>query len=432
MTLVIGVFCARADVGLPNPFSPRDLHISTLPNGTRLVVREDHSLPLVAMEVVVRSGSAAEADTHGKVHYLEHLLFQGTKHYPGALEPQETLEAAGGISNAVTSRDTLRVQGVIPAAQTALLVRVLADVTLAPTLSRQSFAQERAIICAEIQRQLDDPLTTALARAYFLSYRAHPYQNPPVGTITDVLSLTVDDVRAFHARWFVPGNISVVLVGDVSAAEAGALVAKYFGAAPKASPPALPAGENTPTLHTARLHVPQAGDATTQVLALATAPSNSFTAMVAHDVLLTLLAEGNDALLPSWWAQRRVGVQSFGGEFVSSRSPGRMLLWAVTPPAMAGPARDATTALLKQIAGGNVDRATVALAQQRLAMSFLLDNETYSQQAATLAFYEGIGGAQLASRYMPAVQTLTFEQFCAAVPKTPLGWVTVGATPEGE
>jgi predicted Zn-dependent peptidase len=99
---------------------------------------------------------------------------------------------------------------------------------------------------------------------------------------------------------------------------------------------------------------------------------------------------------------------------------------------MAGPARDATTALLKQIAGGNVDRATVALAQQRLAMSFLLDNETYSQQAATLAFYEGIGGAQLASRYMPAVQTLTFEQFCAAVPKTPLGWVTVGATPEGE
>ncbi len=73
---------------IPNPLPADEVSFQSLGNGLRLVVREDHSLPLVAMVVVVHAGSARRADTYGIAHYLEHLVFQGTAHYPGPLAPQ--------------------------------------------------------------------------------------------------------------------------------------------------------------------------------------------------------------------------------------------------------------------------------------------------------------------------------------------------------
>lgn len=426
---MVGAFCARAGE-IPNPFPAQAISVTTLENGMRLVVKEDHSLPIVAMVVAVHGGSATDTASRGIAHYLEHLVFQGTKHYPEPLAPQQALEQAGGVSNAVTNRDALDFQAAIASDKSALLVNVLYDVVMLPLLTDDRFEKERPIILAEIQREDDDPVTTALSNAYRISYKAHPYRNSPKGNINDLLWMTGAQVRAFHQRWFVAKNISLVLVGDITPANAKALVEKTFGQAKPAAPPALPPAETT-SHPLSRQHIKTALPDTYQALAFATPPSSDFQRMVATDVLLTLLVDGPDAVLPDWYAGKRVNLTNFGGEFVSTRAPGRLLIWGQSPPDQAVALREATTAYLAHLAGGDLDANAFALARQRLSMSFVLDNETYLQQASTLAFYESLGGARLASRYLPTIQALTAAQVCAAAPTTPLGWVTVGQAPEG-
>ena len=95
LLLAGGQLCRAQEI--PDPFPAAEIFQQTLPNGLRLVLREDHSLPLVAMVVTVHAGSASEQQAHGIAHYLEHLTFQGTRHYPGALAPESALEQVGAI-----------------------------------------------------------------------------------------------------------------------------------------------------------------------------------------------------------------------------------------------------------------------------------------------------------------------------------------------
>ncbi|OPZ81925.1 MAG: Protease 3 precursor [bacterium ADurb.Bin429] len=428
--LMISAFRACA-AELPNPFPPRDISVSTLENGLRLVVKADHTLPVVALAVTVRSGSAAETQAQGQAHLLEHLVFQGTKRYPAPLQAQQALEQAGGISDAVTSRDAIRFQAAIASDQAELLVRVLYDVVMAPLLTDERFEQERPVVLAEIQREDDNPIVAAIAGAYRISYRAHPYRFSPSGSIQDLLRMTAGDVRAFHQRWFGSKNISLVFVGDITPARAKEIVAGNFGLVKPVPLSERPPAETTLFETPMRHHAPTTLPGTCQAMAFPAPASADFTRMVATDVLLTLLVDGPDALLSTWYAGRGLSPTRFGGEFVSTRAPGRLILWADTPVEQAAPMRDATLTLLRRIYVGDVDDEALELARKRLVMSFVLENETYSQQAATLAFYESLGGAHLASRYVPALEALTFAQVCDAAPTDLLGWVTVGKRPEG-
>lgn len=417
---------------IPNPFPPGERYVKTFANGLRLVVREDHSLPIVAMTVVVRGGAAVDPQGRGIAHILEHLVFQGTKNYPAPLAPQYALEEVGGISNAVTSRDMTRFQAAVGSAQVDLLVRVLAEITQSPTLAAERFDKERPVILAEIQREEDNPITSVLNRGYQLGYRTHPYRFSPSGTILDLLQLQAVDVRSYFKHWYVPNNMSVVLVGDITRARATALVEKAFGAEKSVTLPARPQPETTVPATAARAHFPRDLPDTYQVMVFPGPASRDFSATVTTDVLMSLLADGQDALLPACWAQEHVAVSSFGIEFVTARDPGRFLIWVQTAPNQAAKARNTTLRLLQQLSAGQVPPAPLQLAKQRVASEFLLENETYSQQAATIAFYEGLGEGTRLSQYVPTAQAVTLEQLRAAVPTRLAAWVTLGARVEGE
>lgn len=417
---------------IPNPLPSSEVVQQTLPNGLRLVVREDHSLPTVAMVVVVRGGSAVDGDTHGAGHYLEHLLFQGTKQYPERLMPQFVLENAGGVSDAVTSRDMTRIQATVGSDRLNLLVDVLADIVLAPTLDEESFQRERATVLAEIQREGDTPLSALINAGYWYSYRMHPYRFRPAGSIDDILTLKWSDIRTRYRRWFVPNNMSVVLVGDVTPVQARTLVDAAFGTAKSAALPSLPLAETTGGA-TIRGEIARPFASTYQLLAFPAPASSDFVTTAALDVLMAMLVDGEEALLPAWWEKSGIAVINFGGEYISSQQPGRFMLWANTDPNTAVALRKSTLALLRELStNGAIPEELLARAKQRCAARFLLENETYSQQAATLAFYEGVGGAQYAMRYVPTVQGITRTQLRAAIPVKLLSWVVMGKKPEEE
>jgi zinc protease len=417
---------------IPNPFPQEELSFQTLPNGLRLVVNEDHSLPIVSMVVVVRGGSAAEVDSHGQAHYLEHLVLQGTRHYPEPLAPQYALEEVGGMCNATTNRDLTRFEASVGSGSLELLTNVLADITLFPLLTDEAFASERPVILAEIQREEDTPLAYGMNRAFSLTFKRHPYRVNPEGMIGDILRITPDDVRSSYARWYVPNNMSVVLVGDVTPARALQLVQQAFGGAKSATLPARPLPEIAASDTMAVAHYPRdLGGGTLQIMTFAAPSSNDFSTMVATDLVTTLLTDSGSALLPAYWANHGIEVLQYGMEFVSQRDPGRVFIWAKTKPGDAVKLRDLTLAKLRSLATDAVPETTLAAGKQRLAAQFLLENESYSQQATTLAIYEALGGAKLASQYLPTIQALTGKQVQRAVPTRPLAWVTLGDKPEG-
>jgi len=417
---------------IPNPFPAREVSGFTLANGLHVVVREDHSLPVVSMVVVVRGGSSCEMNTRGAAHYLEHLVFQGTKKYPTPLAPQTTLESKGGLCSAVTTRDMTRFQATISTDQTELLIDVLTDLTQTATLDDTRFAWERPTILAEIQRDIDNPLTTGINLANYFTYLAHPYRHPVAGTPDEVLALSVTDIRTFYRRWYVPKNMSVVFVGDITPRKALLLLNKAFAQARTTSPPALPAVDAYPPKTLARLHIPRDIPSTYQVMAYPAPGGSDVTRVVANDLLMTLLGDTDEALLGKWWAQQGITVDRYGIEYVTSRAPGRFLIWAQSSPKMAVRVREATQSLLTKLYSGQIPPEAFALAKQRLAAQFLIDNETYSQQASTLAYFEGISTAAQATLYVPLARAVTVEQVRPAVPHQLLGWITIGAAPEGE
>lgn len=430
--LVVSLVSLAWAAEIPNPFPTGAIAIPPpLPNGVRIIVREDHSLPVVAVQVVVRTGSATPDGVNGIAHYLEHAVFQGTTHFPGPLAPQYALELAGGLSNAVTSRDATRFQGTIASDQVAMLAKVLADVVLSPQLDDATCDRERETIDAEIIHTQENPLTALFDAAYRLTYGAFPYKISTLGSPDDISRITPAMLRAFHDRWYVPNNLSVVYVGDITEHQAVEITRQYFGAAKAAELPA-PIYVETAPVATQEMHLNRPIPDTYQVMAFPSPPSSDMTAVAATELLASMLTEAPNALLPACWQADGVQFGRFGIEYVSTRQPGRFLIWAQTSPQMADKLRQSTLRLLDRLAHGSWANAQISLAQQRVARQYLFDNATYAQQADTLALNESLGNAETAGRYLSLIQGTTAVQLQAAVPTMLLARVTLGQPPKGQ
>lgn len=430
--LVVSLVSLSWAAEIPNPFPTGAIALPPpLPNGVRIVVREDHSMPVVAMQVVVRTGSAAADGVNGIAHYLEHAVFQGTAHFPGPLAPQYALESVGGMSNAVTSRDATRFQGTIAADQVDMLAKVLADVVLSPQLDDAACDRERATIDAEIIHTQENPLTALFDAAYRLTYRTFPYKYSTLGSPDDIARITPAMLRAFHDRWYVPNNLSVVYVGDITVKRATEITQLYFGAAQAAELRASIYADTAPGT-VQEIHLNRPIPDTYQVMVFPAPQSSETTAVAATELLASLLTEAPYALLPAAWQGDGVQFGRFGIECVSTRHPGRLLIWAQTSPQMAKKLRQSTMTLLGRLAHTALSSAQISLAKQRLSRQFLFDSATYSQQADLLALHESLGSADTAGRYLSLIQGTTAAQIQASVPSTLLAWVTLGQPPKGQ
>lgn len=285
------------------------------------------------------------------------------------------------------------------------------------------------MILTEIQDASDNPQTLLLNMTYLAAFKAHPYRNRSTGAVVDILHLTADDVRDFWKRWYVPNNMSVVVVGDILPARAFALVDAAFGAAKSAPLPSLPAAEAAPATPVVT-HVPALGDEVFQALAFAAPGIGDLNGTVMTDVLTELLT-GDRSLLLAQWAQDRVPVFDFGVEYVSARGPGRFIVWALTKPEDVERLKASTLRLFTNLQATPLPPLMVSAARQRLATSQVTENETYTQQAAMLAFFEGLNAPSAPAKYPAALAAVTPETIRAAMPFKLAAWVTLGRLPEG-
>ena len=215
---------------------------TTLANGLTVIVHESHRVPLVAVNVWYHVGSRHEVPgLTGLAHLFEHLMFEGAEHQPrGYFEP---LQRAGAAVNGSTSPDRTNYWETVPSSALRLALWMEADRMgwMAPALTDARFRTQRDVVINERRESYENRpygrASFALLRALFTE--GHPYRWPTIGSVEDLARATLDDARAFLARYYQPGNASLVVAGDVTPEAVLPLVEELFGHIPggPAAPP---------------------------------------------------------------------------------------------------------------------------------------------------------------------------------------------------
>ncbi len=207
-----------------------DVTTFTLKNGLDVVVLEDHRAPLVVQMVWYRAGSADE--TRGKsgvAHYLEHLMFKGTKTMaPGELS--KVVEANGGSDNAFTSYDYTAYFQSIAADRLPLIMKMEADRMRNLRLTEDDWQTEREVVIEERNQRTDsDPGSIFHEQLSAAQYLNHPYGTPIIGWRHEMEKLTREDALAWYRLYYAPNDATLVIAGDATPEKVKALAEEYYG-----------------------------------------------------------------------------------------------------------------------------------------------------------------------------------------------------------
>jgi zinc protease len=222
-------------ITVPTPGLDIPFRKHVLDNGLQVVIHQDRSCPIVAVNVWYHVGSKNEARGRtGFAHLFEHLMFEGSAHHDsGYFEP---LQQAGGSLNGSTNTDRTNYWEVLPSNALELALWMESDRMgfLLPALTDEKFNNQRDVVLNERRQNYENrPYGMAgLALADALFPEGHPYQWATIGSPDDLRAATADDVRAFFQRYYHPANASLAIAGDVDGDRVLELTALYFGDLP--------------------------------------------------------------------------------------------------------------------------------------------------------------------------------------------------------
>ncbi len=265
----------------------------TLPNGLKVVIREDHRTPVVMTEVWYKVGSSDEnADETGLSHALEHMMFKGTTKVPND-EYSRINTHFGGSTNAFTTANYTGYYQLYPANRLGLALEMEADRMQNLKLKESDFTPEMQVIMEERRMRTDDnPQALAYERFRLMAYPTSPLRYPTIGYMKSIKKLKLDALKRWYQMWYTPNNAVLVIVGDVTPADAMAQVKQYFGQIPERPLPARPdvdefmhTGERNMTIHAA-VQVPSVSLAwNVPSLTTADKPEDAYALSLASEVL---------------------------------------------------------------------------------------------------------------------------------------------------
>lgn len=203
-----------------------------LDNGLKLIVHQDRTTPLVAVNILYDVGARDEHPEHtGFAHLFEHLMFEGSANIA---EYDNALQMAGGENNAFTTNDITNYYLTIPRQNIETALWLESDRMLELSFSEEKLSIQKDVVSEEYrQSYLNQPYGDVWALLRALVYKVHPYQWPTIGkSIDHVKNATLAEVKDFFYRFYRPNNAIVVLTGDIEPEMAYSLVKKWFGDIP--------------------------------------------------------------------------------------------------------------------------------------------------------------------------------------------------------
>ncbi|OJF11805.1 M16 family metallopeptidase [Couchioplanes caeruleus] len=421
---------------------PWPIETARLDNGLRLVVSEDHTAPVVCVNLWYDVGSRHEpAGQTGFAHLFEHLMFEGSVHV-GKTEHMRHVQGAGGSLNATTNPDRTNYFETLPAEHLELALWLEADRMggLVPALTQETLDNQREVVKNERRQRYDNvPYGDAWLRLLPLLYPpGHPYHHATIGSMEDLNAASLETFQAFHARYYAPNNAVLTVVGDVVPAEVAALADKYFGmieAVPDI-PPApsghLPGPATSPARETVTANVPAPRVYLShRTHAFGTAGYDAIT------VLAAVLGSGRGSRLYQRLADgARIAQPDYVGAYGVdlAHAPAPLIVTATAKDGVDAATLEAGVAeVLMSMATEPVTDAELERAKALLTTSWWRQMSTVGGRADTLGRYATqFGDAASAGYRLPQWQAVTAGDIAeAARTLDPQSRVTLTYLPEG-
>lgn len=217
-------------------------HERVLPNGLRVIVKEDHRAPVAMIMLWYKVGSSDEvAGKTGMSHALEHMMFKGTQAVPAG-KYAEIISALGGNNNAYTTDEETVYHVNIAAEHLPKVLELEADRMANLNFSNSVFTNEMKVIREERRQRIEDnPQGLLYEEVMQRAWQKSPNRTSVIGKMADLHKLTPNDLRQWYKKWYAPNNATLVIVGDVQPETAFAQAEQYFGSLKKRP---LPARQN--------------------------------------------------------------------------------------------------------------------------------------------------------------------------------------------
>jgi len=390
----------------------------TLSNGLTVVVRENHSSPVVAVQVWVKAGSVTEpAERAGMSHLLEHMAFKGTaRRGPGQIARE--VESLGGEINAYTSFDHTVYHITISNRFLESALDILADTLGGSVFDAQELEREKEVVLEELRMNEDDPDRVASKALFREAFRVHPYGRPVIGYADTIRAVARGDLVSYVARYYHPGNMVLVIAGDVDARAARPLVERTFGSlAPRDGAPS-PAPPREPPQEGVRARV-QERDARRVYLDVGfPGPSMRDAEVFAWDLLSSILGGGQTSRLFREVKDRRGLVDSVSAYSYTPRDPGLLLIGATASPARAAEALREILVQTFRMAAVPPEGRELARAKTQAESEFLYSLESQGSLARHVGFFETVlGDASFEREYVRRIRAVTAADVAAVARK---------------
>ncbi|TCJ13501.1 insulinase family protein [Flaviaesturariibacter flavus] len=292
-----------------------------LPNGLTVLVHEDHSDPVVHVDVTYHVGSAREEiGKSGFAHFFEHMMFQGSDHVADE-QHFKTVQGAGGTLNGSTNRDRTNYYETVPSNQVEKMLWLEADRMgfLLDAVTQKKFEVQRSTVKNERGQNYDNRpygLASETISKNLYPY-GHPYSWMTIGYLEDLNRSDVNDLKNFFLRWYGPNNATVSVGGDVKPAEIIRMVEKYFGSIPR-GPEVTPVQVPSVSIDKDR-YVTQVDNYARVPRLYLTLPTvrNYHPDATALDCLAEILGQGKNSVLYQTAVKKQLALQASAFQFNS-------------------------------------------------------------------------------------------------------------------
>jgi zinc protease len=323
VTRLASLILCLAVTAIPAHAQQLDVPVTTftLPNGLDVIVHEDHSAPVVSVNIWYHVGSGREtAGRRGFAHLFEHMMFQGSEHV-GDDQHFKYIQEAGGTLNGSTNTDRTNYYETVPANYLEMVLWLEADRMgwLLPSMTQAKLDNQRDVVKNERRQNYENrPYGMASIRMGEMMYPDdHPYHWPTIGYQDDLTNASLADVQAFFRTWYAPNNASLAIAGDVNTADVRRLVEKYFAGIPRGEP--IPDPRPRPAHLDADKRAVLEDRVTLARLDIAWPTVEAWNADEAPlDILGTILGQGKTSRLYQRMVYKEQAAQS-AGAFSSSR-----------------------------------------------------------------------------------------------------------------
>lgn len=376
----------------------------TLSNGLKVIVHEDKSTPMVAVNVVYNVGSKHEDPDHtGFAHLFEHLMFGGSVNIPDFDGP---IQDAGGENNAFTNVDLTNFYEVLPAQNVETALWLESDRMMQLKFSKKSLNTQKKVVIEEFKETcLNEPYGDMWHHLSKLCYKVHPYQWPTIGKdMTHIADATLDQVETFFYNYYRPENAVIVLAGNISAKNGFDLVQKWFGDIPAGNfvrPTYLPEPPQSAFRHE-EVHQKVPHDAIYLAFHTGNRLSDEY---YVSDLLSDIMANGRSSRFYQRLYKEQQLFSTIDAFISGTTDTGLFIIEGKTMPGVSiTTARDAIFNELQTLQDELISDKELAKLKNSVESSLLFSEVSVLNKAISLAYFEVLGDAGLindeAARYL--------------------------------